>query len=351
MLSTRPVKEGCGLKTRSGGISRLVFAACNLEFNDINDTAEWCQYVAEGRIVMSSPVVGQKPKGTATKKRLSSCQSESVIGFERTVTFIDNAADNDEFRDFDFYNVLSENPSLYKFGFITCEGFFYGFVDDFTIEVDHVIEDNNLGNSFWDGIISWTGFKMLKPINIPNLVSILQGNCNQIPNFNPCTSATLSVPTNVLCTMEGIEMVATYYTSTTYAWSYSVDDVAPYVVIPGATMNTFHAMDPGFYRVTVTRSGCTPVVLGSGEVTSTRPEFDALIGVVVSPPGTAPATVTITPAVLPLSDYSYRLVVNGIPTAWQSSNVFTNVPDGTHFAQIRLTLTQCENEASFIVNP
>lgn len=187
------IPKDCGVNIRPGGIRHIVFAPCSLRFKNIYNLNEWAEYVLKGDIVISSPLVGQKAKGSFTKKRVNSCQPEVVIGIERSITFMDHNADLLEYSDFNFYNQIQANPNLYQFGFITCNNEFYGFIDTFSIEVDLVIEDNNNGNSFWDGTISWQGFDMPTPLNIPGLVNVLMGGYAELPNFHPCEVATSSL--------------------------------------------------------------------------------------------------------------------------------------------------------------
>lgn len=87
----------------SGGISRIVFAACNVIFDNIADPAEWCDKVNRGLIVASGKLVAQKPKGSPVNKRVDSCTGEQAVGFERTITFMDYNADNVDFEDYDFW--------------------------------------------------------------------------------------------------------------------------------------------------------------------------------------------------------------------------------------------------------
>lgn len=347
-LPPRPIGEGCGVTTRPGGISRLVFAACSVQFTDINDRAEWCRYVSEGKIVVSPPGVGKKDKGSATKKRISSCGSEQVIGYERTIAFVDNGGDNVNFTDYTFWSRILENPSLFQFGWLTCDGLFTGFITDFAIEVDNVIEETNLGNSFWDAMIMFQGFLPPRPYNIPGLLTILQGDCSAVPNFDPCETGIITSNGTVLCSLDPLLLTATYYIGASYQWEYDLG--AGFVNIPSANGNTYLANEATpaqsvDYRVTINRPGCPAVVVVGPTVTSNRPDIVS-VGVVLG-------TVTITPGA---GTYIYRLVINGpggaVPTVWQNSNVFTFVPSGDHFAQIQSTsgtTLGCQNEEAFTV--
>lgn len=147
---------GCGVTLRNGGISKLAFVKCDYEFTDIENRTEWIQAIADDNVVLTGLIVGQKPKGTFTKKRISSCGTEAVVGGEKTVTFQDYNSDAAGCADVTFWNTIQLNATNYQFGYYTCDGYFYGLIPSFQIEVDQVIEDNNTGSIYFDGTISWS---------------------------------------------------------------------------------------------------------------------------------------------------------------------------------------------------
>jgi hypothetical protein len=159
---------GCGIVSRAGGIKFLVFIKCDYEFTDIGSRVEWEAAVASNDVVISGLVLGQKPKGSFTKKRVASCQPEAVVGAEKTLTFQDYNTDTVTVGEggclaYSFWNTILQEPSSYKFGYYSCDGRFYGVINDFQIEVDEVIEDNNTGSIYFDGTISWNQVQMLCP--------------------------------------------------------------------------------------------------------------------------------------------------------------------------------------------
>lgn len=151
---------GCGVSIRQGGISRLAFIKCDYEFLDITDVSEWSTAITNGNVVLTGLILGNKPKGTFTKKRLSSCAPEAVIGGEKTVAFQDYNNDPLSCKDITFWNTIQSNATKYQFGYYTCDGFFYGVIDSFQIEVDQVIEDNNTGAIYYDGTVTWNATQM-----------------------------------------------------------------------------------------------------------------------------------------------------------------------------------------------
>ena len=335
VLPPRPAGEGCGKTLRPGGIARLIFAACNVSFTNILDPAEWCQLVGEGKIVVSGEVVGQKAKGNFTKKRTSSCSPETVTGIERAVTFMDYGGDLENSTDFDFYNGIQRNPSLYKFGYLTCDGYFYGFIDQFSTEIDVVTEDSNLGSTMWDGTISWQGYDMVKPVYIPNLINYLQHNCSDVPNYAPCaTSLVVTYDTDILCGAGGIVLTAQYYVDATYQWYLDPPGLPANAAIAGATGFQYVAEEEGDYTCIITRGSCAPVTTTVVAITSSLPTF------AVSPVTIGANTVTINPSGT-ITDYLYSLVIGNVHYAWLTTNAFTNVPTGVHQAGIQELATGC----------
>lgn len=166
-----PLNVGCSIETRAGGIKRFAIVSCGYEFQDITSVAEWTAAVASGDVAISGVVLGQKPKGTFTKKRISSCSPEAITGAEKQITFQDynvgnNYAQNAHCAAYTFWNTILSNPESYQFGYITCDNLFYGLVTDFQIEIDEVIEDTNLGSTYFDGTILWNDIQMICPISI-----------------------------------------------------------------------------------------------------------------------------------------------------------------------------------------
>lgn len=161
---------GCGIVTRPGGIKRFFFAKCDYTFQDITDVAEWQSAIADGKVVQSGLILGQKPKGSFTKKRIASCQPEGIVGAEKQITFQDYNTDTvtpgGGCLAYDFWNTILLQPSSYQFGYYTCDGYFYGFVTDFQIEIDEVIEDNNTGAIYYDGTLLWNTIQMLCGVKV-----------------------------------------------------------------------------------------------------------------------------------------------------------------------------------------
>lgn len=354
-----PPREGCGSDRRQGGISRLVFATCDFVVAEGTSfiSRNWCEAVYSGKVVVSSPINGQKPKGSGTSKRYSSCAPETIVGYERSVTFTDLTADNENFSDFDFWNTLQNDPSRFQFGYITCDGLFTGFIPNFTLEVSPVIEDVNTGSSMWQGTVAWTGIEMPTPIYIPNFLQMLTGNCDGVPGFNPCASPSgliEKIGDVPLCSSEGVLLRAPYWLPiTSRVWKRNG------VVIPGVTDDEYRVYQSGTYTVEAFSAKCdTTWISSSGAIarTSGTPCFNS----------GNPATITLNPnglyTVVVADPTNLDLVTvgcqsdtsiiqanliteDGFENGWVSVTAnFTRVPPGLTRILLRNTQTGCVEE-------
>jgi hypothetical protein len=161
--------SGCGIQSRPGGIKRIWIINCSYEFGDIGDRNEWETAISNGDIVGSGLILGQKAKGSFTKKRIASCQPEGVVGAEKQITFQDynhSGTLQGNCLVYNFWNTLLTTPSNYQLAYETCDGYVYGVITDFQIEIDEVIEDNNTGSTYFDGTILWNDIEMICPVAV-----------------------------------------------------------------------------------------------------------------------------------------------------------------------------------------
>lgn len=169
--------SGCSNDLRPGGISRFFWKQCDIVFRDIYDYNEWCEYYRLGYIGFTNEIKGAKGTSNLTKRRVSACRSEITTGREQVITFEDFNADDVNFSDFDFYNYLRRNYLQLHFGYMTCDGLFFGWIENPVIEVDFTIEDDVDGSSFFQGSVMFKNFDDYKPIPLPLLVQNLSNNC------------------------------------------------------------------------------------------------------------------------------------------------------------------------------
>lgn len=175
--------NACGTEPKQGGINRIGFIRCDFpDFTDIKSQAEWDQAILDGDIVLSGLILASKPKGTFNKRRVNSCAPEQVTGVTRTIDFQDfnrseHAIDTLELT---FWNTILANPAAFKMFYITCDNHLYGPFDNFTLEVDEIIEDSKEGNRFIEGTITIT---CTIAMPIPTLVEL---TFDQDSSVTPC---------------------------------------------------------------------------------------------------------------------------------------------------------------------
>lgn len=162
---------GCGIQTRPGGIKRLWFVKCDYDFTNIALDSEWTTAQGAGDVVGSGLLMGQKAKGSFTKKRIASCMPEGIIGAEKQITFQDYNTDTVTSPGpgclaYTFWNQILTQASNYKLVYETCDGYVYGPINDFILEIDEVIEDNNTGSTYFDGTLMWNDIEMACPAYI-----------------------------------------------------------------------------------------------------------------------------------------------------------------------------------------
>lgn len=157
-----PYSTGCAITPRRGGIKRLVFTKCDFVIADMGIRANWDTALQDGDAVMTGLIIGQKPKGSKTKKRFSSCGPEQTTGGTQTITFQDyNSGTACSLHT--FWNTIQATPSKYKMYYQYCDNSLHGPVNDFDLEMDEVADETSEGNAFMDGTITWSGIEMLCP--------------------------------------------------------------------------------------------------------------------------------------------------------------------------------------------
>jgi len=161
--------EPCKLRARQGGIKRLVYFSCDLDFAAIATEEFWSDNVSLCKIRISPELSAEMPKATANKKRTASCRPEQIISKTFTLNFMDSSDQRDLaglYQDYPFYNSISENQSNLVFGFFDCNGMFFGPFINAVYDISSVIENSNDGDQHWDGSITWTAQEIEQPIDL-----------------------------------------------------------------------------------------------------------------------------------------------------------------------------------------
>ncbi len=155
-----PYSTGCSITPRKGGIKRFIFTKCDFEIADPAIRDEWDDALQAGDAVMTGLIIGQKPKGTFTKKRFTSCGPEQTTGGTKTITFQDyNSGSTTTLED--FWNAILEEVSKYVMWYQRCDNTLVGPITDFDLEADEVVDETVDGNTFIDGTITWQGTEIL----------------------------------------------------------------------------------------------------------------------------------------------------------------------------------------------
>lgn len=176
--------NGCNTKSRKGGIPRLTFLKCDetmvLPYPPaVGQTNPWTNLdnvkwaLCNGFLFITAPILGQKPRGSFTKKRFNSCDPESVIAGSKTITFQDFNADNTDLIDYEFWPSIDANQKFMRLGWITCEDLWYMYDGAWSLEIDDVAEDTSDGNTFWDGVITMATKDVIAPVSVPGLKALL----------------------------------------------------------------------------------------------------------------------------------------------------------------------------------
>ena len=163
--------NACTVHEKEGGIHRIGFIKCDYEFTDITDDSEWNTAIDNGDAVWSGLLKGSKPRGSFVKRRVDSCSPEQVIGSEKSITFEDYNSDavDGGTGEYDFWNTILENVRSYRLVFLTCDGYLYGPIDKFTIEVDEEIGESQNDSRFIGGTIYWQSKTMEVPTYVGDL--------------------------------------------------------------------------------------------------------------------------------------------------------------------------------------
>ena len=166
--------SGCNIVTRPAGVGRLIFAKCDITWTDITDLSEWTTKMTADEVHASPEIKGSKPKASFTRKKVASCRPEKVVSATKSIQFSDANADNTNFADYAFYNHIIENQETLSVAYITCDDLLYGFIADFSIELDDVRSDTNDDEMVFDGTIQWQSLLMEVPQQISGLYDILE---------------------------------------------------------------------------------------------------------------------------------------------------------------------------------
>ncbi len=165
--------SGCNIITRPAGVDRVIFKRCDYSFTLITDLTEWETAIAADQIHATGRVLGQKPKGSPSRRRVASCLPERTVNYTRTWSWKDSNSDNTTFTDYDFYQYVDQYQDLLHIAFYTCDGLLFGFFEDFSLDVDDTRGETNDEDAAFEVTCEVKSRLVAKPIKLTGLSAIL----------------------------------------------------------------------------------------------------------------------------------------------------------------------------------
>lgn len=164
---------GCNITTRPGGFDRVIFMTCDSVIADLATLSQWQTLIDTDKIHATGRVLGQKPKGSPSKRRVASCVPERTVNYTRQWSWKDSNADNANLTDYEFYSFVDANQDVLKIGFLTCDDLFYGFFDSYSLDVDDTRPETNDEDAVFEVVVEVKSRVLSTPTLIPGLSAIL----------------------------------------------------------------------------------------------------------------------------------------------------------------------------------
>lgn len=169
---------GCRIITRPGGFDRVIWKRCDYTFSDITSLNEWETALADGKVSATGRVLGQKPKGSATKKRVASCLPERTTNYTRTWNWKDSNADLTTLTEYDFYQFVDENQDVLDIAILTCDELLFGFFGEYSLDVDDTRPETNDEDATIECAVEVKSRLISKPTKITGLAAILSAGAS-----------------------------------------------------------------------------------------------------------------------------------------------------------------------------
>lgn len=185
--------NGCNIKKAKGGIPRLLFLVCDPDYVHPYTVAEgispWSDLrnveaaMCAGILNFTGPVLGQQPKASVTKKRMSSCNPEEIVGGSQTITFQDYNT-TDDLGEYTFWDWIMKNYGMMLFGWVTCDELLYMYSGNFAPEVFPVTEVTNQDARYFDGVVTMQTEEIIVPIKVEGILAL----CDSFTAATSCYS-------------------------------------------------------------------------------------------------------------------------------------------------------------------
>ena len=176
-------QNSCDTIIESGGVANFVITSCDVpELTTLSGTpaeniALICDYIREGKIVISPNLLGEIPEADTESSDTESCSPATITGYTWNLGFSSFAHDPTNKSDYRFWNDLKLTYKKFRWYYMSCNGDLFGVVPSPSFSVSKFREQKNTQKAGWIGALSWQGTADLVPTNIPGLVEALNGGC------------------------------------------------------------------------------------------------------------------------------------------------------------------------------
>ena len=336
----------CDSDIRKGGIERLIFIHCSVEFNDVTDINEWCFYAKRGLIVITNPLRASKETVERESLKVSSCSEPIIWTKKQEIRFQMYEIDDEYFTDYTFFRELQQHYKQYRFGWLTCENLLFAWIKNYTLDVTDIYPDDYAMPMYWLGTLSWRDALSISPMFIPDFLETLITCINA---YDP--EAVALIPAECLSfgivsyTVVGESAVGndgsitiTNVAGVTGVLEYSIDNVT------WTTGNVFSGLIAGEYTIYVRDSG-RPTCTSNQAITvpSLCPSFTAQTSV-TDIDGMNSGTISIT---ITSGGGTYETSLNASPFTGTLS--YTGLSAGAYVLVVRDTVNLCQRSYNLMV--
>lgn len=168
--------ENCQPAPIGGGIDKIVWAECDIadSITDLTSQAEWQAAITADQVKVAGFMLAEIPAPSPTSEDIASCLAPVAVRKTRTMNITDNNTyDGAALRDLTaFYNGINADLANGAFGYIDCNGYFYGWIYGAVSDINRIHElKNDTGKTNWQGTIVWETLTELTPVLWPTGLS------------------------------------------------------------------------------------------------------------------------------------------------------------------------------------
>lgn len=184
--------QECDFQKRESGILNLIFFRCDWQFSGnvtinnevlaigpVTDLDAWRTGITNRFIVKSPDGFGDEPQPSFTTERVTSCVPEAITGETHVVNFTSKNTDPDNLTDCTWWNDIRLDYNRFRFGYCTCDGFYYGDTDAnepffrwAPTQWGRIIDEDSNVPQKYEVSLSWNLLGLICPRDIPGLKDI-----------------------------------------------------------------------------------------------------------------------------------------------------------------------------------